>query len=145
MSRWIYLEPDFPPTASEGALGRARSQAREREVGEGNPGTREGWGASDGLAGCPQTPSTRQASPCNSPSLLNQGQEEPSTALQPHGEVHSQAHLGTLGCASCPFNCQKEVFTTALKIICSSRNVISPRGPINGELGPSRSPVPGKD
>lgn len=54
MSRWIYLEPDFPPTASEGALGRARSQAREREVGEGNPGTREGWGASDGLAGCPE-------------------------------------------------------------------------------------------
>lgn len=42
MSRWIYLEPDFPPTASEGASGRARSQAREREVGEGDPETREG-------------------------------------------------------------------------------------------------------
>ena len=54
MSRWIYLEPDFPPTASEGASGRARSQARERKVGEGNPGTREGWGASNGLAGCPK-------------------------------------------------------------------------------------------
>lgn len=36
MSRWIYLEPDLPPTASEGASGRARSQAREREVGEGD-------------------------------------------------------------------------------------------------------------
>lgn len=41
MSRWIYLEPDFPPTASEGASGRARSQAGERGVGEGNPGARE--------------------------------------------------------------------------------------------------------
>lgn len=51
MSRWIYLEPDLPPTASEEASGRARSQARERKVGEGDPGTREGWGASDGLAG----------------------------------------------------------------------------------------------
>ena len=35
MSRWIYLEPDLPPTASEGASGRARSQAREREAGGG--------------------------------------------------------------------------------------------------------------
>ena len=42
MRRWIYLEPDFPPTASEGASGRARSQAGERGVGEGNPGAREG-------------------------------------------------------------------------------------------------------
>lgn len=54
MSQWIYLEPDLPPTASEGASGRARSQAREREVGEGDPGPREGWGVSNGLAGCPQ-------------------------------------------------------------------------------------------
>lgn len=53
MSRWIYLEPDFPPTASEGASGRARSQAREMEVGEGDSGTREGCIVSDGLAGCP--------------------------------------------------------------------------------------------
>lgn len=44
MSRWIYLEPDFPPTASEGASGRARSQLREGEVGEGDPGTRGAGG-----------------------------------------------------------------------------------------------------
>lgn len=70
MSRWIYLEPDLPPTASEEASGRARSQARERKVGEGDPGTREGWGASDGLAGWPPTPSICQYSPCNSSCLL---------------------------------------------------------------------------
>lgn len=55
MSRWIYLEPGLPPTASEGASGRARSQAREREVGEGDPGTSKGWGAGEGAAGCPNT------------------------------------------------------------------------------------------
>ena len=55
MSRWIYLEPDLPPTASEGASERARSQARDSKVGEGDLGTREGWGACDGLADCPQS------------------------------------------------------------------------------------------
>lgn len=54
MSRWIYLEPDLPPTASEGASGRARSQAREREVGEGDPGTSEGSGARRGGSRLPR-------------------------------------------------------------------------------------------
>lgn len=55
MSQWIYLEPDLPPTVSEGASERARSQSRESKVGEGDPGTREGWGACGGLADGPQS------------------------------------------------------------------------------------------
>lgn len=74
MSRWIYLEPDLPPTASEGASGRARSQAREREVGEGDPGTSKGWGAGEGAAGCPNT-SHMSAFTLQQPLPSHQGQE----------------------------------------------------------------------
>lgn len=69
MSRWIYLEPDLPPTVSEGASGRARSQAREREVGEGDPGATE-VGSKQGVSRLPPTPSICQSLPCNSPCLL---------------------------------------------------------------------------
>lgn len=140
MSPWIYLEPDFPPTASEGASGRARSQAREREVGEGDPGTREGCAVSDGLAGCPNTihvsifPLRRQLLP------FLQGWEEPSRALQPCRKICFQAHLDTLGHTSCPFNCQKEVSTRALKIIC---HVISPEGPMGNLAQQEPSPRKG--
>lgn len=102
MSLWIYLEPDLPPTASEGASGRARSQARGKKVGEGDRGTRgeQQW-VSRLLS------NTIHVSVFSLPS--HQGWEEPPRALQPHREVCSQAHLGTLGYTSCPFNCQKEV------------------------------------
>lgn len=70
MSRWIYLEPDLPPTASEGASGRAKSQARGREEGEGDLGIREGPGGSIRSADCPQSPAMCQSFPCNSSCLL---------------------------------------------------------------------------
>lgn len=80
MSRWIYLEPDLPPTASEGASGRARSQAREREVGEGDPGTSEGSGAEEGAAGCPGT-IPMSVFTLQQPSPSHRGWEEHSRAL----------------------------------------------------------------
>lgn len=74
MSLWIYLEPDLPPTASEGASGRARSQAREREVGEGDPGTSKGCGASEGARDCPNT-SHMSVFTLQQPLLSHQGWE----------------------------------------------------------------------
>lgn len=81
MSRWIYLESDLPPTASEGDPERARSQARERKVEEGDPGTSEGWGKRC-VGRLLPTPAICQPLPGSSSCLL-------SRALQPYREVSS--------------------------------------------------------
>lgn len=100
MSRWIYLEPDLPPTVSEGPQ---REKRKRRGV------IQEPERVGGHLVSRRLTPQPLQIFLLQWPLPSHQGWEEPSRAFQSHRQICSQAHLGTRGQASSPFNHKKEV------------------------------------